>query len=378
MFWKLNQKRDIIILVFVAAIMVSGGNAKADFVFGEPNNLGAPINSSYDECMPYISADGLSFYFGEYLNNRSDGYGGTDIWLSTRDTIEDGWSTPENLGPLINTSAHDGSTYISADGLVLYFGSMRPGGYGAGGWGDYDLWVATRATTDDLWGEPNNLGPTVNSEYQELCPSLSADGLSLYFSEGPYSFRPEGLGEGDLWVSTRATVSDPWGPPENLGAAVNSSSREMAPSISSDGRVLFFQSTRSGGPPADIWMTTRATTEDEWEPPVELESPINTSVSDCNPSISTDGSTLYFSSKRDGGQGGYDLYQVPILPVVDLNGDGIVDATDMCIIVDHWGKDYPLCDIGPMPWGDGIVDVEDLIVLAEHLFEEYPPVEPVE
>jgi N-acetylneuraminic acid mutarotase len=56
--------------------------------------------------------------------------------------------------------------------------------------------------------------------------------------------------------------------------------------------------------------------------------------------------------------------------VVDFNGDGIVDSADMCIMVDHWGEDYPLCDIGPMPWGDGIVDVQDLIVLAEHLFED--------
>jgi N-acetylneuraminic acid mutarotase len=57
----------------------------------------------------------------------------------------------------------------------------------------------------------------------------------------------------------------------------------------------------------------------------------------------------------------------------DFNGDGIVDATDMCIMVDHWGENYPLCDIGPSPFGDGIVDVQDLIVLAEHLFEEILP-----
>jgi inhibitor of cysteine peptidase len=69
---------------------------------------------------------------------------------------------------------------------------------------------------------------------------------------------------------------------------------------------------------------------------------------------------------------------VTIEPVVDLNGDGIVDAADMCIIVDHWGEDYSLCDIGPMPWGDGIVDVEDLKVLAEHLFEVYPSAETIE
>ncbi|MBW2175138.1 MAG: hypothetical protein JRF64_11170 [Deltaproteobacteria bacterium] len=57
-------------------------------------------------------------------------------------------------------------------------------------------------------------------------------------------------------------------------------------------------------------------------------------------------------------------------PLIDFNGDGIVDAGDMCIMVDHWGTDEPLCDIGPMPWGDGVVDVEDLKVLAEHLFED--------
>ena len=358
-----KAKRDLIVLLaFVAAIVVSGGNAKADFTFGEPTNLGTPVNSIYDECLPNISADGLSLYFDGYLNNRPGGEGGADIWLSTRDTVQDAWGAPTSLAPPINTSADDGSTYISADGLMLYFASNQPGGYG-----DYDLWVTKRATTHDPWGEPNNLGSTVNSEYTDICPNISADGLSLYFSGGPYSFRPEGLGDGDIWVTTRATVSDPWGPPENLGAPVNSSSREMAPSISSDGRVLFFQSTRSGGPPADIWMTTRATTEDDWGPPVRLESPINTSASDVNPNISADGSTLYFSSKRSGGHGSYDLYQVSIIPVVDFNGDGKVDRLDVGALMLHWGTDDSLYDIGPMPWGDGIVDAKDLIVLAEHI-----------
>ena len=62
-----------------------------------------------------------------------------------------------------------------------------------------------------------------------------------------------------------------------------------------------------------------------------------------------------------------DLWQAPIIPIVDLNSDGIVDAFDRGIMMDHWGEDYPLCDIGPMPWGDGIVDIQDLLVLAEYL-----------
>jgi hypothetical protein len=81
---------------------------------------------------------------------------------------------------------------------------------------------------------------------------------------------------------------------------------------------------------------------------------------------------LYFSSERPGGFGGPygDIYQAPIVPIVDLNGDGIVDSADMCITVDHWGEYYTLCDIGPTPLGDGIVDVQDLIVLSGHLFED--------
>jgi hypothetical protein len=94
---------------------------------------------------------------------------------------------------------------------------------------------------------------------------------------------------------------------------------------------------------------------------------------DYAPSISADGSTLYFESHRPGGFGDSDIWQMPIVPVVDFNRDGIVNAHDMSIMVAHWGEDYSLCDIGPTPLGDRIVDVQDLIVLAEHLFEEYPP-----
>ncbi|MHC4500953.1 MAG: Kelch repeat-containing protein [Planctomycetota bacterium] len=64
------------------------------------------------------------------------------------------------------------------------------------------------------------------------------------------------------------------------------------------------------------------------------------------------------------------VYELTVGPPPDFNGDGIVDAVDVCIMVDYWGEDDSLCDIGPMPWGDGVVDVEDLKVLAEHLFEE--------
>jgi hypothetical protein len=82
---------------------------------------------------------------------------------------------------------------------------------------------------------------------------------------------------------------------------------------------------------------------------------------------------LYFSSFRPGGNGRSDIWQVPVIPIVDLNGDEIVDSADMCILVENWGTDEPSCDIGPTPFGDGIVDIQDLIVLSEYLFEEILP-----
>jgi len=116
----------------------------------------------------------------------------------------------------------------------------------------------------------------------------------------------------------------------------------------------------------------RTTTDGDWGTPVNLGPMVNSELLDGISSLSADDFTYFFSSARPGGFGDQDLWKVPILPDVDLNSDGIVDSADMCIIVDHWGGNSRLCDIGPKPLGDGIVDAQDLIVLVEHLFEEIP------
>jgi hypothetical protein len=136
--------------------------------------------------------------------------------------------------------------------------------------------------------------------------------------------------------------------------------------------MLFFKSDRSDGlGDVDLWVARRASPNDDWSAPVNLGPEVSTPGYEIGPSISADGRTLYFQSGHNRGYGNQDIWQVSIEPVVDLNADNIVDALDMCIMIDYWGTDEPLCDIGPMPWGDGVVDVQDLIVLAEHLFEGF-------
>ena len=358
--WLNGYRIRFVLIGFVAAIVLSGGSAYADFSFGTPTNMGPTVNSSSSDWSPSISADGLTLYFN---SNRPGGYGDYDLWVTTRPTVSDPWGTPVNLGPTVNGPTKEAFPSISADGLSLFFESTQTGGYGG-----HDLWVTTRATKDDDWGTPVNLGLMVNNSSNDATPNISADGLSLFFE----SSRSGGYGSFDIWITTRTTPDADWSAPVNLGATVNSSAWDGLPSISADGRMLFFESKRSGGyGGGDIWVTRRATTEVDWGTPVNLGPTVNTSAYEgAGGSILADDSTLFFMSNQPGGVGSDDLWQVSIIPIVDFNADGIVDAADMCIVVDYWGTDEPLCDIGPMPWGDGIVDVQDLVVLAEHLFEE--------
>ena len=353
------KKRIVIVLVLAMGMVTEV--AKGDFVFGTPTEV-PNVNSSSRDLKPSISSDGLSLFF---TSTRPGGLGGMDIWVTTRETTDDPWGEPVNLGSPVNSTAWETSC-ISHDGLSLYLSSTRSRGSNA----NADIWVTTRDTIQSEWDTPMNLGPTVNSSVDQCYLSISADELELYFS----SNRSGGYGAYDLWVTKRETIHDPWNTPVNLGPTVNSSVYEVDPSISPDGRILFFTSDRSGGYGGDMWMTRRATTDDLWGKPVNLGLAINSSASADYPSVSADGSTLYFRYSQSGRYSGGDIWQASIIPIIDFNGDGIVDAADMCIMVDYWGTDEPLCDIGPMPWGDGVVDVQDLKVLSEHLFEEiFPP-----
>ncbi len=279
------------------------------FIFGKPTNLGPTVNTAYHDVFPCISSDGLELYFG---SDRPGGYGSSDIWVARRATTNDPWGEPVNLGPKVNTQANETPTCTSSDGLELYFSDWpephrRPGGYGG-----CDIWMTRRPAKKAPWGEPVNLGPPITTSDNEGDASISADGLTLYLcSDGRQS-----IGSYDLLVTTRATKQGRWGPPVNLGPTVNSSAIDSQPRILPDNLVLLFASDRPGGLGGyDIHITRRSAIDQPWSKPVNLGPSVNSSMEDWHPCIFPDGSTLIFQSDRPGGLGNYDLWQVPIISV---------------------------------------------------------------
>ena len=351
--------------IFIA-LMCTAGRARADFAFCKPAEVPTVNSLSCDAC-PAVSQDGLELYF---ISNRP--YGASladfDLWTATRLTTGDEWGPPVKLSPPINSPAYEGDPSLSPDDLELYFNGALPTFVGApqrsGGYGDSDLWVSMRATKVDSWAEPVNLGPVVNSSAFEGDASLTADGLEMFFG----SNRSGGHGDVDLYVTMRATTDDPWGPPENLGSPVNTTYWDCDPGISPDGLTLLFCSRRPGGYGVpDLWMTRRATRNGLWSTPVNLGPVINTWEEEADPSLALDGSMLYFGRGRYPDLSSWNLMRAPVIPLADFNGDGKVDAFEVGRMAAYWGTDDSLCDIGPTPWGDGIVDVKDLVVLAEHI-----------
>jgi hypothetical protein len=157
--------------------------------WGEPKSLGKAVNSDADDYYPTLASDG-ALYFS---SNRPGSLGANDIYRSRRDP-EGRWTTPENLGAPVNTTGREYDPFIAPDQSWLIFASERPGGYGAA-----DLYVSFRRP-DGSWGEPKNLGPSVNTAGSEYTPTLSPDGRYLVFTGGRF-------GDDIYWVDAKVIQS---------------------------------------------------------------------------------------------------------------------------------------------------------------------------
>lgn len=205
------------------------------------------------------------------------------------------YGRPVHLNSLINTPGFEGKPSLSADGLALYFVSDRPGALG--GPGDQDIYVSRRASTQDDWGAPERVPPPISSTFFDITPSISLDGLALYFASnrpGPYS--PPWP---DLWASHRASVNDPWGEAVNLGAGVNTTLFEGSISPSPDELTIYFAAIAPPDFAFHIYKSTRNSTTEQFGPRVLVDAPINSNGHDYGPALTPSGNTMFFASGTD-------------------------------------------------------------------------------
>jgi hypothetical protein len=257
-----------------------------------PPGADADVNTEALEGCPFISRDGKSFYIA---SNRPGGFGGLDIWVSTRASMHDAWGEPVNVGKPVNSGVDDFCPTIARDGHTFYFVSRRQeGALGEDFCGGADIYV-TRLRDERGFEEPKNVGCQVNSPDDEFSPfplPERGSGTVLYYSRKP------GPGPGDLYMSrSRGGV---FGPGE-LVPGVNSPDDDGQPNLRRDGLELFFYSNRDDGDAQggnDIYVSTRSSTSAPWSAPVNLGSAVNSNASETRPSLSWDGTTLYFGSNR--------------------------------------------------------------------------------
>ena len=266
-----------------------------DILWQPPTELPVALNTSGDDYEPRLSADGLTLYFV-----RGKAGANADIYFVNR--TPSGWSHP---APLIgvNSEADDLGPEPTADGQSLYFYSNRDGGFGG-----YDLWLVRREGAG--WGQPANLGPSVNSEFNDYGPAAPADGSVVYFSSNRPQTADADQPDPNAWPATlredlfhrtydlyAATVAE-----RGMGtavplAALNTPYNEGAPAVSPFGDFLYFASDRPDGHGAfDLYRSRRL--RGEYLAPTNLGSAVNTVANELDPALSMGGYALYFSSDR--------------------------------------------------------------------------------
>jgi len=254
--------------------------------FAPAQTLGPIVNSAKEEGSPTVSADDKALLFTSGRNGQED------LFVSMRPGRESPWGEPANLGDAVNDSRGDDfSPRLAMNGLALYFASNRAGGFGAG-----DLYGTTRDTLDREWGRATNLGPLVNTAAFEAFPTPSPDGNTLYFNRST-TFDSQ---DSDIWVASRPDAHSPWAAPQRLGTPVNGPRAEFSPSISTDGLSLYFATDREGNfGSIDIWVSTRKSAAEAWELPRNLGPNINAAGAvTLAPFITSNNRALYFMSAR--------------------------------------------------------------------------------
>lgn len=212
---------------------------------------------------------------------------------------------PINMGDSINTIYDEYWPSLTADEEMLVFTRQvlrNPFGDESLRNKREDFYYSIRK--DREWLASKELGPPINTDMNEGAQSLSVDGRTMYFTA---CNRDDGKGSCDIYFAVKE--GNQWGPTVNLGSPVNTSAWEAQPSISPDGRTLYFVSSRDGSTGGmDLWKSKRDSIGN-WTNPVNLGDVINTTGDEMSPFIHADNRSLYFSSTGHLGMGGFDIFK---------------------------------------------------------------------
>jgi Tol biopolymer transport system component len=213
---------------------------------------------------------------GLTLYFSSDVGSSEDLYVASRSDRGNVFSTAAPLSEL-NTTALESNPSLSADGLSLYFASARPGSVG-----DRDLMVATRPDPSSPFANPTWLSE-LNTVGREQTPELTPDQKTIVFST-----------DGDLFIAERSTPTDPFGPAQAM-TGINSGSPDSGAAFSADGLVLYFTSQRTGGSGSwDIWVSTRPDRASAFTAAFDVQE-VNSNQREIDPELSADGSELIFA-----------------------------------------------------------------------------------
>ena len=297
------------------------------------DNLGEGVNSDYnDYAFFYFPGDSLAYFTSRRDNttgkqiNPSDGLFYEDVYKVSFD--KKNWGKPDNINMSLNTRLNDAITGISNKGKTIYLFSGKNNGD-----------ILRSDYVDGEWTKPKPLPNPINTANVENSFTVTEDGKTAYF----ISSRPENnLGENDIYT-TNLSGEDSWSSPKNMGANINTAYDEANVFVSPDGKRLYFSSkghNTIGG--YDIFVSEKDSTGN-WQKAMNIGSPINSADNDLYFTIYD--STAFFTSRREAGKGGLDIYGISFLPDEIEKTDSVftdlVEETDSLLTAENEENSEP-------------------------------------